>query len=273
MSDSSELSVYEINGPLPITSRPELRFAEERGSPTVSGYAAVFNTPSSPISTPRGRFIEQLAPGAFRQALANARRDNPVLLLEHRDLALADVATGTLRLNEDNVGLHFHAVLDPTDPDVQRALPKIRLGTLRSMSFAFKVAPGGDSWKRSEGEVHRTISSIDRLSDVSLVTRPAYPETSVMLRALELFEHQQRSAGRTTNIPTSILSPEDRTNLARVKLAMLNYEMEMEREKEKARHKSISLDIGTSDDVKRDIAWRRRRLHEIEMELHPRRSR
>ena len=45
------------------------------------------------------------------------------------------------------------------------------------MSFAFTVAR--DDWQeRSDGTIHRRVLEVDRLYDVSLVTTPAYPETS-----------------------------------------------------------------------------------------------
>lgn len=166
----------------------ELRFTEGTADqpPRLSGYAAKFNTLSHPIPTNRGTFREQIKPGAFRSALMS--HDNTVFRTEHRDLPLADTATKTLRLSEDEIGLRFEADMDPDDPDVQRLLPKVRRGTMRSMSFAFKIAKGGDAWERSEGQLQRSVNVIDRLVDVSPVSFPAYPETSLALRSLLEFE-------------------------------------------------------------------------------------
>lgn len=172
----------------------ELRFTEAAGDqpPRLSGYAAKFNTLSHPIATPRGSFREQIKPGAFAGALTGG--ENTVFRTEHRDLPLADTATKTLRLSEDDVGLRFEADLDETDPDVQRLLPKVRRGTMRSMSFAFKIAKGGDAWERADGMLQRSVNIIDRLVDVSPVSFPAYPETSIALRSLVEFEAQEPRA-------------------------------------------------------------------------------
>lgn len=166
----------------------ELRFTEATGDqpPRLSGYAAKFNTLSHPIATPRGSFREQLKPGAFAPALASG--DNTVFRTEHRDLPLADTATNTLRLSQDDIGLRFEADLDESDPDVQRLLPKVRRGTMRSMSFAFRIAKGGDAWERVDGQLQRNVNTIDRLVDVSPVSFPAYPETTLALRSLVAFE-------------------------------------------------------------------------------------
>jgi HK97 family phage prohead protease len=169
----------------------ELRFTEATADtpPQLSGYAAKFDVMSHPITTSRGKFREKIQQGAFRAALASG--DNVVFRAEHGingQLALADTATKTLRLSEDATGLRFEADMDPTDPDVLAMLPKVKRGTLRSMSFAFRVAKGGDAWERRDGELHRTIASIDTLKDVSPVTFPAYPETDLALRSLVQFE-------------------------------------------------------------------------------------
>lgn len=163
-----------------------IEFRKETDKPTrVSGYAARFNEPSQPLAG--GRFIETIAPGAFRNALA--KKANVPLLIQHDGLALADTATGTLTLSEDKQGLRFDADLDPADPDAQRVLPKLERGTLRKMSFGFIVADKGDDWTTGKSGVReRTVRDVEELIDVSLVTSPAYPSTSAALRSLEAFE-------------------------------------------------------------------------------------
>jgi HK97 family phage prohead protease len=189
----------------------ELRFtdATDDAPPRLSGYAARFDVMSHPIATSRGKFREKLQKGAFRAALASG--DNVVFRAEHGvngQLALADTATKTLRLSEDDVGLRFEADMDPTDPDVQAMLPKVKRGTLRSMSFAFRVAKGGDAWERRDGELHRTISAIDTLKDVSPVTFPAYPETDLALRSLVQFEASESTEGRAAGALASAITTE-----------------------------------------------------------------
>jgi hypothetical protein len=46
---------------------------------------------------------------------------------------LARTKSGTLRLAEDERGLRIDATLDPTDPDVQRLIPKMKRGDMSQM--------------------------------------------------------------------------------------------------------------------------------------------
>lgn len=163
----------------------ELRFEDGDGGPRIHGYAAVFNSPSEDL----GGFREIIVPGAFTRALGGG---NVPLLIEHDGLPLADTRTGSLSLTQDGHGLAIEARLDPTDPDVQRVLPKLRLGTLRSMSFGFSIPRGGDKWAKNGTKVVRSITDIKRLYDVSVVTTPAYPETSVALRSMEAWQQAEQ---------------------------------------------------------------------------------
>lgn len=144
------------------------------------GYASVFNAPYR-VNDSHGSFSERIAPGAFAQTLST--RPDVRLLIDHSGQPLARTKSGTLRLSEDSHGLRVEATLDPSDPDVQRLLPKMRRGDLDQMSFAFRVPAGGDAWNDSYTE--RTIrrTELDG-GDVSVVTYPASPSTTVALEAL-----------------------------------------------------------------------------------------
>lgn len=168
----------------------EVKFEQGDKAARISGYAAVFNSPSQDL----GGFREVIVPGAFTRALGDGNGNVP-LLIEHDGLPLADTATGTLRLHEDDRGLAFAAELDTTDPDVQRVIPKLIRRTLRSMSFGFKV--GEQRWDRaSQGGITRFVAGVKKLFDVSIVTSPAYLDSSVALRSLETWakEHPDEAA-------------------------------------------------------------------------------
>lgn len=163
----------------------ELRMVADDGQPPkVTGYASVFNSLSEVLNDSKGnQFREVIRPGAFTSVLAN----NPDvrLLLNHEGLPLARTTSGTMRLFQDERGLRFEADLDPTDPDVQRLIPKMKRGDLNQCSFAFNLNKG-DAHFRSEGGVMvRDIHNVSSLSDASLVTYPAYTATSAMLRSLD----------------------------------------------------------------------------------------
>jgi len=144
---------------------------------SVSGHAAVFNVRSHDLG-----FREVIQPGAFADAIL--RGDDVKFLLNHEGLPLARTRSGTLRLTEDDRGLAFRATLDPTDPDAQRLLPKVKRGDLSEMSFAFSVQDRSkdEKWTRDGGDMVRTLIRVS-LFDVSAVTFPAYPSTDLSARS------------------------------------------------------------------------------------------
>jgi len=150
----------------------ELEYRTTADTITVEGYASVFSAPYD-----MGMYQEEIAPGAFRKTLSEA--PDVRFLINHDGLPLARTTSGTLELSEDSTGLHMRAQLDPTDPDVASLLPKMRRGDLDQMSFAFRTIK--DEW--SSDYAMRTMRELSlRDGDVSVVTYPASPTTSISLR-------------------------------------------------------------------------------------------
>lgn len=150
----------------------------------VTGYAAVFNQQADIA----GLFREQIAPGAFRNAV---KRDDVVFLINHEGLPLARTRSGTLKLSEDEHGLKIETELDLSDPDVNSIVPKMKRGDLDKMSFGF--IPVKQEWDESGDMPLRTIVEAS-LFDVSIVTNPAYDGTEIGLRSLQAYREQQLSA-------------------------------------------------------------------------------
>lgn len=154
----------------------ELRAADKE-SRTVEGYAAVFNSDSENL----GGFIERIAPGAFDDVLNN---DTVALFNHDPNLILArNGVSMTMSVDERGLKYQFQAPNTTAGNDL---LENLRLGNVRTSSFAFSVEK--ESWTYSEerGKPHlRTIEKVDRLYDVSPVTYPAYPDTTVAQRSLE----------------------------------------------------------------------------------------
>lgn len=139
----------------------------------IGGYAAKFNTEASGLP-----FREMIAPGAFRRSLQSGQ---DVFLLVNHDtsaIPLARRSAGTLAVSEDNVGLWIEADLDPANPDAASLLSALKRGDVDKMSFAFTVAPDGQ--RKADGL--RTLIDLD-LHEVSVVTWPAYGDTTVGMRA------------------------------------------------------------------------------------------
>jgi HK97 family phage prohead protease len=157
----------------------------EDGEMRLSGYAAVFNEPSLPLP-----FREYIAPGAFRKTLQET--PDVRLLINHEGLPLARTKNGTMTLTEDEVGLRFDAVL--ADTSESRDLYKlIDRGDVDQMSFAFRVIRQKWNGDRSE----RTLTEVSLADgDVSVVTYPAYPATSVEAREALIKAVQAVKEGR-----------------------------------------------------------------------------
>lgn len=112
-------------------------------------------------------------------------------LFEHNYASLLGrVDAGTLSLNVDDVGLHF--VLDIPDTTLGRDVyNNVKLGNLKGMSFSFHLAKGGDEWKQGEKPI-RIINKIKSLEEISVVSVPAYEDTSVQVtRSLNAFFDEQ----------------------------------------------------------------------------------
>jgi uncharacterized protein len=154
----------------------DVEIRSEDNKKTLRGYAAVYNSPSKDLG-----FIEVLAPGAFSDTV---NQDVRALINHDSNLVLGRTKSGTLRLEDDEIGLRFEVDL----PDTQYARDlavSIERGDVNQCSFGFSVKKGGDNFSRtSDGQALRTITKVDRLYDVSAVTYPAYEATTVSLRSL-----------------------------------------------------------------------------------------
>lgn len=144
------------------------------------GYAAKFNSRSVDL----GGFQEVLAPGAFDRALKE-QHDVRALIDHDPSKILGRTTSGTLRLEVDSTGLLVENDLPDTQP-ARDLVVSMERGDVTGMSFGFRVMPDGDHWARDEdGILLRTVHDLE-LFDVSAVTYPAYPQTEVSARCLEM---------------------------------------------------------------------------------------
>lgn len=150
-----------------FTAEVEIRETSDGGL-RFSGYASTTETPYKV-----GGFEETFARGAFKRCLGE--EPDVVLLINHEGLPLARTRSGTMTLSEDTRGLKVDADLDPSDPDVQALVPKMKRGDLTEMSFAFKATD--DEW--SDRDTKRVVRAATiHKGDVSMVTHGANTDTS-----------------------------------------------------------------------------------------------
>ncbi len=169
----------------------------------VSGMAARYNSPTK-IGIRTGKFIEVIKRGAFRSSLA-AKQDTAFLINHDPSRLMARVSSGTLRLKETDEGLLFDADFPDTE-DARAAYASIQRGDMHEMSFGFDPDvdadwdTDGDPDDRRKRIARRSIRNFKKVLDVSAVTYPAYPNTSVHARSAVI---EQRS--ETIVIPEQIL--------------------------------------------------------------------
>lgn len=167
----------------------EVRKAQAAGGPvTVEGYASVTDVVFE-MWDPFGAYGEVVRPGAFTKTLS----ENPQvqLLLNHGGLSMAYTRAGSLRLSEDDTGLHMSADVNPIRSDVKDMLTALEDGAVDEMSFAFRVtrqqwSPDYDQRDIIEVDLHR--------GDVSVVNFGANPATSVALRSADFDQMDEADA-------------------------------------------------------------------------------
>ena len=143
----------------------------------ITGYVNVTEKKSRPVITPHGKVIEEIEPRAFEAALTRA--DNVELTKDHEpDKVLAETRAGTLRLYEDNIGLHYDATI--TD---ECTIAEARAGKIRGMSFGMRNVVD-EIEPRADDLPLRRVKALD-LDHITLVVKksPVYSATSVEIRA------------------------------------------------------------------------------------------
>ncbi len=139
----------------------------------IEGYFSVFNS-SYPILD---GVEEQIAPGAFADTLGG---DIRALINHDTSLVLGRTKSGTLTLREDNRGLWGSIKINQQDGDAMNLYRRVQRGDVDQCSFGFFIEAETRE-VLEDGTIRYTINKV-RLLEVSVVTFPAYEETSVSAR-------------------------------------------------------------------------------------------
>lgn len=161
----------------------------------IVGHASVFNREAN-IG---GWFIESVAPGAFRRAIAE---DDVRALFNHDpNFVLGRNRSGTLKLSEDEIGL----AIEITPPDTQQArdlMVSIERGDISQMSIGFRALK--EEWDESGDTLKRKLLEC-QLYDVSPVTFPAFTQTDVGVRALEAYRKGRQGGPGLNTVNAGVL--------------------------------------------------------------------
>lgn len=149
----------------------------------IEGYFAVFNSNYDIYSD----VSESVAPGAFANTLGG---DIKALCDHDTRIVLGRNKAGTLELREDSHGLWGRIAINPNDSEAVNLYERVKRGDVDQCSFGFEIVRE-DTEFRDDGSVHFTIREV-HLYEVSVVTFPAYSETSVSARKRDVAEIQKR---------------------------------------------------------------------------------
>lgn len=167
-------------------------------SPKFRGYAAIFNSPSEVITERGKRFKEVIRSGSFSDALPTA--DVRALINHNPDLILGRTRSGDLKIEQDAKGLRFECDIDPELSYAKDLRRNIEKGRISGCSFAFSVGKGDSHWRDEGGMAFHDIHRISSISDVSIVTYPAYSTTSVSVRCIQDMEEYEAELKRMLDL-------------------------------------------------------------------------
>lgn len=156
---------------------------DENGSLTIEGYFAVFGSEYRMWETA----VETIAPEAFDDTLGD---DIRALVNHNTTLVLGRTSAGTLSLRVDDSGLWGSVRINPADQDAVNLYERVKRGDVSQCSFGFDILDQTIE-EREDGTTHWTINRV-KLYEVSVVTFPAYEDTSVSARKKDFEEITKR---------------------------------------------------------------------------------
>ena len=155
----------------------------ENGNLYIEGYFAVFG---SRYELWDGAY-ETIEPGAF-----DGQTNGDVRALVNHDttLVLGRTTAGTLSLRVDERGLWGGVTINQQDQDAMNLYERVKRGDVNQCSFGFDILDQDVEYKDSVPTVWR-IKAV-KLYEVSVVTFPAYEDTSVEARRRDFEQAEKR---------------------------------------------------------------------------------
>jgi HK97 family phage prohead protease len=154
--------------------RLELRAPGDDGAFQLSGSPIMYSAEYRVVD-PWGDFVERIHAGSLTDTLA--RGVDCRLLLNHEGLPMARTTSGTMSLTDTPTALTFRATLDARQQLANDFYIAIQRRDLDQMSVGMIV--GNDEWAEEGDTETRDIYGLSDLLDVSGVTYPASPSTSI----------------------------------------------------------------------------------------------
>lgn len=187
---------------------------EDDGKLIIEGYPIVFESEVLIGDEERGFYevIDKnaLDMSAFKDCCLKYNHENSTLIL-------ARVRNKSLQLSIDDKGVFMHAELQSNVSQHRDVYNLVKSGLLDKMSFGFIIKDQQVS--RSGKLPKRRITKISKVLECSIVDTPAYSETSVYARSLEMVEQeiatieQQESEKRNSEVELEKLKTKIRLSL------------------------------------------------------------
>jgi hypothetical protein len=137
-----------------------------------------------------GSFDEEIDMDAFNDADFS---EAAALFNHDQNIVLGRVKNNTLVIKRDGNALVYN-IFPPETHAAEDVMKLIKRGDIYQSSFAFSLMENGDRWEMKDGRMKRTITKINKVYDVSPVTYPANPNTTVASRSMERHIQQNEKA-------------------------------------------------------------------------------
>ena len=162
----------------------EIRTRNEGGDPIIEGYFVVFD---GTYNIADG-VTESVDRDAFNETIGGDIR----ILVDHDTrLVLGRTGAGTAQVRVDERGVWGHVDINPNDSDAVNAHARVERGDVTQGRFGFDILDEETEY-REDGSVHFTIKKVE-LYELSVVTFPAYEETSISARKKQADEIKART--------------------------------------------------------------------------------
>ena len=166
----------------------------------IGGYFVVFNSWTELWDG----YYEQVSPKAFESIdLTDIRA-----LINHNDgLVLGRTKSNTLTLRVDEKGLYGEIKVNPNDQDAVNLYERVKRGDVDQCSFGFQITE--EELEDADEGYRSTITGI-KLFEVSVVTFPAYEDTSVSARSKDILNFRKRKLKeRLSNVKADFTDQKD----------------------------------------------------------------
>lgn len=162
--------IYQKNANVDLKTRAEGDDTEEK---VIEGYFAIFNSRTELFPG----YFEEILPGAFDDSISNDVR----ALIDHDHAkVLGRSKSNTLHLKVDSRGLWGSIRINENDAEAMNLYERVKRGDVDQCSFGFMIQDEEYSFE-DDGSVRNKLKKVD-LHEVSVVTFPAYNDTSVQAR-------------------------------------------------------------------------------------------